>query len=187
MKSSGVCVLICCALRRPDRFAATVSIRQRQVAPGKDARFLSKLRRLLGKSDEQHRKLILQLAQTPNASSPLCGMKSPCTPPCCSRTSKLIVGKAEDVPVCELRFRFLLPEVHSTKCRSSSVTEERKFAILFAATILAARRLIDMDPNKPNMAKRFFVDRAIEDAAFILERIDKKWPTIVNSFSVKQS
>jgi len=33
------------------------------------------------------------------------------------------------------------------------VTEERKFAILFAATILAARRLIDLDPGKPNMAK----------------------------------
>ena len=30
---------------------------------GKDERFLSKLRRLLGKSDEQHRKLILLMAQ----------------------------------------------------------------------------------------------------------------------------
>jgi len=30
---------------------------------GKDARFLGKLRRLLGKSDEQDRKLILQMAQ----------------------------------------------------------------------------------------------------------------------------
>ncbi len=30
---------------------------------GKDARFLSKLRRSLGKSDEQHRKLILLMAQ----------------------------------------------------------------------------------------------------------------------------
>jgi hypothetical protein len=52
------------------------------------------------------------------------------------------------------------------------MTEERKFAIMFAATILAARRLIDLDPDKPNMAKGFFVDRAIEDAAFILERIE---------------
>jgi len=47
------------------------------------------------------------------------------------------------------------------------MTEERKFAILFAATILAARKLIDMDPNKPNMAKGYFVDKAIDDAAFI--------------------
>src|SRR6267154_2470317 len=48
--------------------------------------------------------------------------------------------------------------------QASEMTEERKFAILFAATILAARRLIDLDPDKPNMAKGFFVDRAIEDA-----------------------
>jgi hypothetical protein len=65
------------------------------------------------------------------------------------------------------------------------MTEERKFAILFAATILAARKLIDMDPNKPNMAKEFFVDRAIDDAVFILERIDARWPTIVNTFAAK--
>jgi hypothetical protein len=65
------------------------------------------------------------------------------------------------------------------------VPEERKFAILFAATILAARKLIDMDPDKPNMARGFFVDRAIEDAVFILERIDARWPAIVNSFFVK--
>src|SRR5947207_15379348 len=57
------------------------------------------------------------------------------------------------------------------------MTEERKFAILFAATILAARRLIDLDPNKPNMAKGFFVDRAIEDAAFILQRRLSDWPS----------
>lgn len=67
------------------------------------------------------------------------------------------------------------------------MTEERKFAILFAATILAARKLIDMDPNKPNMAKQFYVDHAIDDAAFILGRIDERWPTIVNSFSAKDS
>jgi len=36
------------------------------------------------------------------------------------------------------------------------------------------------------MAKGFFVDRAIEDAAFILERIDARWPTIVNSFCAKE-
>jgi hypothetical protein len=65
------------------------------------------------------------------------------------------------------------------------LTVERKFAILFDATILAARKLIDLDPNKPNMAKGYFVDRAVEDAAFILERIDKKWPTIENSVSTR--
>ena len=58
------------------------------------------------------------------------------------------------------------------------MTEERKHAILFAATILCARKLIDIiDSDKPNFAKGFFVDKAIEEAAFVLERIDKKWPT----------
>ena len=66
------------------------------------------------------------------------------------------------------------------------MTEERKFAILFAATILSVRKPLDMDPDKPNMTKGFFVDRAIEDAAFILERIDARWPVIVNSFSAKE-
>jgi hypothetical protein len=64
------------------------------------------------------------------------------------------------------------------------VTEEREFAILFAATILAARKLIDYR-NKPNMSKGYFVDRAIDDAAFILERIDARWPSIVNTFAAK--
>jgi hypothetical protein len=68
---------------------------------------------------------------------------------------------------------------------ADEMTEERKFAILFAETILAARRLIEMDPNKPSMAKGFFVDRAIDDAVFILERIDARWPTIVNTFAAK--
>jgi len=83
---------------------------------------------------------------------------------------------------CLSCFSFL----HSlSKSRNSNVTEERKFTILFAATILAARKLIDMDPNKPNMAKGFFVDRAIDDAVFILERIDVRWPSIVNIFAAK--
>jgi hypothetical protein len=57
------------------------------------------------------------------------------------------------------------------------MTEERKHAILFAATLLSARKLIDtMDSDKPNFAKGYFVDKAIEEAAFILERIDAKWP-----------
>ena len=66
------------------------------------------------------------------------------------------------------------------------MTEERKFAILFAATILAARKLIDLDPDKPNMAKGFFVDRAIDDAVFILEKIDERSPSLVNTFAAKE-
>jgi hypothetical protein len=72
-----------------------------------------------------------------------------------------------------------------SKVQASEMTEEKKFAILFAATILAARKLSDMDPDKPNMAKGYFVERAIDDAAFILEKIDERWPTIVNTFAAK--
>jgi hypothetical protein len=57
------------------------------------------------------------------------------------------------------------------------MTEERKHAILFAATLLCARKLIEtMESDKPNMAKPYWVDKAIDEAAFVLERIDKRWP-----------
>jgi hypothetical protein len=57
------------------------------------------------------------------------------------------------------------------------MTEERKFAILFASTLLCARKLIEtMESDKPDFAKQYFVDKAIDEAAFILERIDRKWP-----------
>jgi hypothetical protein len=29
----------------------------------------------------------------------------------------------------------------------------------------------------PDMAKQFYIDRAIEEAVFILERINERWPT----------
>jgi hypothetical protein len=61
--------------------------------------------------------------------------------------------------------------------QESHMTEERRHAILFAATLLSARKLLDLDPDKPSMAKQFFVDRAIDDAVFILDRIDSKFPT----------
>jgi hypothetical protein len=57
------------------------------------------------------------------------------------------------------------------------MTEERKHAILFAATLLCARKLTEtIDSDKPNLAKQYFVDRAVDEVAFILERIDRKWP-----------
>jgi hypothetical protein len=43
-----------------------------------------------------------------------------------------------------------------------------------ALQLLSARKLRELDPDKPSMAKQFFVDKAIDDAAFILERIDKR-------------
>jgi len=55
--------------------------------------------------------------------------------------------------------------------------EQRKQAILFAATILSARRIQEsITSDKPDIAKQFYIDRAISEAAFILERIDKRWP-----------
>jgi hypothetical protein len=57
------------------------------------------------------------------------------------------------------------------------MTEDRKYAILFAATLLCARKLIEtMESDKPNFAKQYFVDKAIQEAEFVLERIDRKWP-----------
>lgn len=57
------------------------------------------------------------------------------------------------------------------------MTEERKHAILFAATLLCARKMIEMMySDKPNFAKQYFVDKAVDEAAFILERIDRTWP-----------
>jgi hypothetical protein len=32
-----------------------------------------------------------------------------------------------------------------------------------------------MESDKPNMAKPYWVDKAIEEAAFVLERIDERW------------
>jgi len=53
--------------------------------------------------------------------------------------------------------------------------EQRKHAILFAATLLCARKLIEtIESSKPNLAKQYFVDKAIQEAEFILERIDER-------------
>jgi len=58
------------------------------------------------------------------------------------------------------------------------MTEERRHAILFAATLLCARKLIEtIESDKPNMAEQFFIDRAIQKVEFILERIDSRHPT----------
>ena len=55
-------------------------------------------------------------------------------------------------------------------------TEERKYAILFAATLLCARKLNELDSDRPSPAKVAAVENAISQAAFILECIDTKWP-----------
>ena len=60
------------------------------------------------------------------------------------------------------------------------MTEDRKYAILFAATLLAARKLNELDPDKPSPAKMFTVDKAISHAKQILDEIDRRWPTTAN-------
>jgi hypothetical protein len=56
------------------------------------------------------------------------------------------------------------------------MTGERKFALLFAATLLCARKLMNLESDRPTPARIRTVDRAIREAAYILEQIDAKWP-----------
>jgi hypothetical protein len=55
------------------------------------------------------------------------------------------------------------------------MTEDRKYAILFAATLLCARKLMELD-DRPSPARVAAVENAISNANFILEQIDRKWP-----------
>jgi len=54
--------------------------------------------------------------------------------------------------------------------------EQRKYAILFAATILAARKLNEIGV-KPCPARECAIADAIENAKRILEMIDERWPS----------
>jgi hypothetical protein len=59
------------------------------------------------------------------------------------------------------------------------VSEGRKYALLFAATILAARKLAQYD--KPCPAIEAAISDAITMAEKILSRIDAKYPTTAPS------
>jgi len=90
-------------------------------------------------------------------------------------TGKLGTGTSI-VPVigCKLQLPTPLPHIVA----ETPMTEERKHAILFAATLLCARKLIEtIESDKPNFAEEYFVDRAIRKVEFILEKIDKKFQT----------
>lgn len=56
------------------------------------------------------------------------------------------------------------------------MTEKRKIAVLFAATILSARKLADLD-DRPSPKKISAIQKAITDAAYILQEVDRRWPT----------
>lgn len=78
---------------------------------------------------------------------------------------------------CKLQLPIPLPQTLA----EIPMTEERKHAVLFAATLLCARKLIEtIDSDKPNFARQYFVDKAIQEAEFILERIDTRWPVRVD-------
>jgi hypothetical protein len=58
------------------------------------------------------------------------------------------------------------------------MTDERKYALLFAATILAARKLANLsDTTGATPAKICAVETAIDQAKFILDRIEARWPS----------
>ena len=54
--------------------------------------------------------------------------------------------------------------------------EQRKYAILFAATILAARKLHEIG-DKKCPAREYAISEAISSAELILRRIDDRWPS----------
>jgi hypothetical protein len=53
--------------------------------------------------------------------------------------------------------------------------EPRKHAILFAATILAARKLNELG-DRPSPAREACISDAISKAELILRKIDQRWP-----------
>jgi hypothetical protein len=55
------------------------------------------------------------------------------------------------------------------------MTEERKYAILFSATILAARKLTELG-DKPSPAREACIANAISNAETILRKLDQRWP-----------
>ena len=63
--------------------------------------------------------------------------------------------------------------------------EQRKYAILFAATILAARKLNDIESTP--RAIHVAITDAIEKGNRILEKIDERWQTTASSHSARES
>jgi hypothetical protein len=55
--------------------------------------------------------------------------------------------------------------------------EQRKYAILFSATILAARKLAELG-DKPSPAREACIANAISNAETLIRRIDDRWPAV---------
>jgi hypothetical protein len=60
-------------------------------------------------------------------------------------------------------------QIHSAG--NQDETEETKCAIPFAATLLCARELIELEPGRPSPAKFAAIENAISQAKFMLDRI----------------
>jgi len=57
------------------------------------------------------------------------------------------------------------------------VEEQQKYEIFFVATLLCARKLIEsIESDKPNLARQHWMDRAIEEATFVMERTNQWSP-----------
>lgn len=57
------------------------------------------------------------------------------------------------------------------------MTEERKHAILFAATLLCARKVQPyLEGEGANCLTEHYIWRAIEQASRIADKIDERWP-----------
>jgi hypothetical protein len=70
-----------------------------------------------------------------------------------------------------------LPGVNKSKS-GDTMDQQRKHAILFAATLLCARKLTPMMEDNPDTSKEFLTEhyrwRAIEQAHRLLKMIDKR-------------
>jgi len=74
------------------------------------------------------------------------------------------------------QFEYYFPASTRKFSAGFPMTEMRKMMLLLSETILAARKLAALDSDRPSPAKSTAVDRAIEQAKFILQRIDERWP-----------
>ena len=70
----------------------------------------------------------------------------------------------------------LIPEFPPFRPLEDSMDEQPKHAILFAATILAARKLNEIGVRSCP-ARECAISDAIENAKRILEMIDERWPS----------
>jgi hypothetical protein len=57
------------------------------------------------------------------------------------------------------------------------MTQERQYAVLFRAALLCARKMAERDSDKRDSKKLSDEERAINQAATILGRIDRRWST----------